>query len=217
MAKHDLHAAQRLMAMIVAKNYRIDGPSPLAPIIEALGKTDPASALRMAKTQPLDIDAQLAAAACQPKATVKALLQDIFSDEANRTIQNIVRANAIDPELGKALYAYYRQHLAAKKETERISDYRYAYLISSIDPTTARLMLERGYALELDKDRRGEYCDVGSFMLGMCALDFERARQMFNELATLNPNDHLFRPIFLQRMMHYILMSREERMSWDLY
>ncbi len=74
MAQHNPVAAQRLLKMIVA--YSGNYPPSCLPVINALGKKNPAAALALAKAQPADMRtaALLAAAAFQPRATARTLI-----------------------------------------------------------------------------------------------------------------------------------------------
>ena len=112
-------AAQRLLTMLDAREVQQRrGPSVDAlPVIRALGKKDPAAALALAKTQPGYTHVPwrlLEAAAFQPKDAAKTILQQVFADERNRTIMNIAKANAIDPDFAKELYTKYKKTLEAE-------------------------------------------------------------------------------------------------------
>ncbi len=165
--------------------------------------------------------ALLEAAASQPKAAASTILQEVFSEERNRTIMNLAKANAIDPDFAKELYAQYKTNLEAESYnfTHRYSEdgsstvdrMQYAYLISSIDPVEARLIIETEYAEALSKAQQGgQGYELQFPSLAMCALDLDRAQAMLEAVNKQNPR---FGTILRQQLMHYILMPREERVS----
>ncbi len=145
--------------------------------------------------------------------------------------------NAIDPELGKELYAKYMQQrksgiaapffndpghdtsvrqgdiwfdLKPEVDAYYIDDdslVKYAYLISSIDPVEARLIIETQFARSLSAPQRDRR--ISNLLLAMCALDPDRALAMLDAVK----EDIYFDP---QWIIQYILMSREERAALDL-
>ena len=223
LAKHDVAGAQRLLKEINAMphegiNARASGPSY---IIRALGKTDPVAALALANADRRS-DSLLEAAPSQPKDVARKIVLDLFTEENNRTIMNVAKANAIDPELGKELYARYKENLEAESYnfTHRYSEdgsttgdrVQYAYLISSLDPVEARLILETEYArTRANVEHGGNVFELQYFPQAMCPLDLDRAQEM---LDALNLDSRRF---FQQRIMQYILMSREERVSSSFF
>ena len=220
MARRDPTAALRLLKMIDANKYDNGGLPTILSLIDVLGKKDPAAALALANAQPDNMRsaALLEAAAFQPKAAACTLLQEVFSAENNRTIENIARACTIDPALAKTLYTNNRQDLEARGCTYYMGltmhysySAEYAYRISGIDPVEARLMLETEYAHALLTVQPDERIFLQGFALAMCTLDVDRALAMHDTIIKLpGPN---FGPPLSQRLMHYILMSREERVG----
>ncbi|MGA2501480.1 MAG: carboxypeptidase-like regulatory domain-containing protein, partial [Tepidisphaeraceae bacterium] len=219
LARHDAAAAARLLQMIEAKNDSVP-PNMVVLLINSLGKTDAASALALAKAQPdnLRSAALLAAAAFQPREVARTLLQDMFSQEAKPTFEDVVKVNAIDPELGKALYTKYLQPQQPKSDTNDLRELtdcaRYAFEISSLDPLEARLLIETAYARakSLPAEERAESVPEENRMnflsnfRAIFPLDLNRAMAVFDALDNKNGND-------LQGIMKYILMSREERVD----
>jgi len=224
MAQRDPMAAARLAQLFSARKRNDEDAPNLEPVIKALGKQDPAAALALAKTQPDNLRpaALLVAAASQPKAAAKALLQEVFATERNRTIMNLVKVNATDPDLAKEFYTQYKQRLDA--ESDHFTEFssmdgasadrvQYAYLISSLDPVEARLIIETEYAVAMrNVPRSDDSYERPTFPQAMCALDLDRAQAMVDALAARK--DFAEDGPSLQRwMMRYILMSREERVS----
>ncbi len=216
MAQHDPQAALRLMKMIEGKKYKFKVMYNVLPIIEALGKKDPAAVLALAKARNADMNvdmrtaALLEAAAFQPKAAARAIIQDILSVVRNQTMVTIAKVNMIDPELGQELYVkYYKQGREVKNYANGDLIWysmQNAYLISSIDPVEARLMIETAYARALGNQFGGQF-ELGDCALAMCTIDLDRALAMSD---VSKAHDVDFAP---QRLMHYILMSHEERAS----
>ena len=214
MAQRDPAAALRLLKLIDAKKYDVSAPDYALPLIDALGKQDPAAALALAEAQPdyLRTDALLAAASFQPKAEAVTRIHGLFPAGCNPMITQIARANAIDAGLGKKLYTEHKQNLEALDDMYRIDNSlalhynrcaAYAYHLSDIDPVEARLLLETEYARALSLSRHGVTLDLRSFALAMCALDLHRALAMLDDSDNLDPD----------RIMQYLLMSREERLA----
>ena len=227
MAQHDPAAAQRLLDLLAARQITGVQPRDLAPLIKALGKQDPAAALALAKAQRVNrLPALLAAAAFQPKDVAHALLQDFFEDENNRTAENIAQVNAIAPDLAKAFYLKYQQTLEAQSYNpsdnyssdgsptgDRI---HYAFLISSIDPVEARLILETEFPATLSKAQHGERrFELQLLPQAMYTLDPRRAQQMLDAGAKFGFPQ--YRQSVEQWMMRYILMTREERASDTMF
>ena len=223
MAKRDPVAAQRLLGLIEARRRDGEGVIDVLPVVKALGKKNPAAALALVNTLPYYRVTMglLQAAVFQPKDTAKTMLQQVFADEHNRTIVNIAQANAVDPDFAKDLYTRYKKTLETQSYhfTDRYSAdgsstadrVQYAYLISSLDPVEARLILETEFADALSKiPPDGQRFSLQFFPLAMCSLDLDRAQQM---LDTLNVDNADFRNFLQQRLIQYILMSREERVS----
>ena len=225
LAQHDPAAAQRLIKMIVAHEgvmYVL-----AVPLINALGTQDPTAALALANTQPENAEGLLAAAAFQPKAAARKLIRTVFSREDSQVfinmemIAHLAKANTTDPELGKELYTQYRQLLEAKSNVGSYADanrfsVEYAYLISSIDPVAARLIIETRYVRALGNlEHDNRYYSLDEIPLAMCALDPDRALAMLDALSKLKVRVDESRT--RQRIMQYILMSREERASLDFF
>ncbi len=222
MAPHNPDGALEMLNMIERQStdgFRLDHV--LMVVIDALGNKDPAAALALAKAQPVDQQAKalLAAAVFQPKAMAGAILQEVFSEERNRTVANLAKANAIDPDFAKELYMRYKSNLEAESYnfTHRYNGLstpnrlQYAYLISSIDPVEARLIIETEYADALSKFQHGGQSEELQFSsMVMSALDLDRAQAM---IKAINVNGRVFGPSPQQQLMRYILMPREERVS----
>jgi predicted transcriptional regulator len=224
MAKYNPQEAQRLLAQLPEGD--ISDSAPLY-VIRALGKKNPAAALALAEKQQARYHpkALLEAAAFLPKEQARALLEKLFADENNHTVMNVAKANAIDPEFAKALYAKSKQQLETGSydftnhynENGSTSEDRvqYAYLIASLDPLEARLILETEYALAQRKaEKDGNPSLLFFFPQAMCPLDLERAQEM---LFAINGKHRELRTILQQRIMQYILMSREERVGASFY
>ncbi len=222
-APHDPDTALRLynalQQLLARGDGEIIGLGDLSPVIMATGKADPAAALALAKLQPdyQQPAALLVAAACQPKSSADAIMQDLFADKSNRTIMNLAKANAIDPDVAKELYANYRQEFDAESYhfTHPGIDFpfldgrvKYAYLISSFDPVEARLILETEYSDDFSNTRHGRGSWERQAIPLAISLDVDRAQKM---LEALKDPDH-----YLQ-FMHYILMPRAERVSAPLF
>ncbi len=222
MASCDPVAAQRLLDMLKAKqaargNYQ---PIDAEPVIKALGNKDPAAALALAKMQPdhLRPAALLEAAAYQPKSTAKNLLQEVFADDNNITIMNLAKANAVAPDYAREIYVKHRNKLEEEsyhfsnrftpENSTTGSRVQYAYLISSIDPVEARLILETEFAETSSKDQHA--IELMYFPQAMCPLDLARAQVM---IKAINSKDHDLQQFFHQRIMQYILMPRADRVA----
>lgn len=224
MAEHDVAGAQRLLKAIEAMPDDHSGVRDSGPlyIIRALGKTDPAAALALANANRRS-DLLLEAATFQPKDVARKIVLDLFAREEFRTIMHVAKANAIAPELGKELYAKYRTTLEAESYhfTHRVSQdgsttgdrVQYAYLISSLDPVEARLILETEYARKLaGLEHGGNELDLQFFPQAMCPLDLDRAQETLDTFI-FGRNKRFFQ----QRIMQYILMSREERVASSFF
>ena len=123
MAERDPLAALRLIKMLSEAKISDMSGVDLLPIIAALGKKDPAAALTLAKAYPgnyLAPGTLLAAADYQPKAEAKAIITAVFSEEKHRTVGNLAKVYAVNPELAKALYPRYKTQLEA--EIRQISE-----------------------------------------------------------------------------------------------
>ncbi len=231
-APSDPAAAERLLEAQRQLNIINDGEfvADMLPVIQALGKLDPAAALALAKAQPLRTypEALLNAAASQPKEEAERIIRSVFTEEGNRTVMNLARVNAFDPTFAKELYTKYKQNFEAESDhfTERRdfgddpSDGNrllYAYLISSIDPVEARLILETEFADARGKVRFGASPFIQHFFpQAMCALDLNRAEQMLKDIH--DPVDDRYnQTLFGKVLMRYILMSRAERVSALLF
>ena len=218
LARHDVTEAQQLLKALDAaqgKSYmhyrgQLD-------IIRALGKTNPAAALALANTEK-QTEILLEAARYQPPAEARKIVLDLFTIGGNQTIMNVAKASAIDPALGKELYTRYQEKLeAASYQSQHVSSEDgstsgnrayYAYMISSLDPVEARLILETEYARICANARHGgDKSMLPYFSQEMCAIDLTRAQEMIDDL---NRNDNAKR-FFQQQMMQYILMPREQR------
>lgn len=138
----------------------------------------------------------------------------MFSAEANRTIENVAKAIAIDPELGKELYAQYRQRLQPPDTFHLYRNVcvKYAYAFSSIDPIAARLIIETQFARALNLARHGVQRDMRIITLAMCTLDPDRAQAMLDAVTKLNIPDR--REPLPQLLIEYLLMPAEKRVSW---
>lgn len=216
MARYNPKEALHLLKMLEAKKYDVMNDYTVLEIIDALGKQSPALVLAMAKAQPEHIRASalLEAAAFQSKETARSLMRSIFSVAINQTIMNVAKAYTIDPEVGKALYTKFQQHLEAENcaydDTLPQHYYNcaeYARWICDIDPLEARLIVETEYARAFSLNEPVDSVDPACFALPMSALDLHRAEAML--AAGNKPNT----PYYQQQIMQSILMSREERVS----
>ncbi len=208
MAPNDPEGTLRLLNMIAAKNSNngyIDSFDTL-PIIRALGRKDPAAVLALAKDNTRDNTMEMLAAACfQPKAVARTILQEVFSDNSTCTIMNIAMADAVDPDFAKQLYSKYKTNLEAESYDFYVlrpgigvtsgNRVQYAYLISDLDPVEARLIMETEFA---------------NGTQAIFALDQDGVPAM---LEALRMNGSYLQPSLQQRIMQYILMTREERAS----
>ena len=203
------------------------------PLITALGTPRPAAALALAKAQPhyLQTVPLLIAAAFQPKAVQAAIITSVFSEEQNRTIQNLALVNSFDPALANTLYTHYKTLLEAESThldgcdcnsgcgcgcnsaecSSTISRVYYAYLLGTIDPVEARLIVETEYAVALDQAQHQRCtCDLYYFPQAMCALDLQRAQEMAGEIGK---DDQRLQSSIRAAIMQYLLMSRIERVT----
>ncbi len=103
MARHDPAAALRLQQMITAMKLPSKEFYDCTPLIDALGKQDPAAALAMANAQP---EAQrhaalLEAAAYQPQAAAQTIIRDIVDKNGKLSFEGIARIAASDPEFAQ--------------------------------------------------------------------------------------------------------------------
>lgn len=212
MVPHDPLGAQKLLKFIDSNNSY-----DLLPIINALGKKDPAAALALAKASPDDQRSVLLleAAPYQPKAAADAIIADVFSKEEYRTIWNIAKVNAIDAVLAKSLYMQFKARLDTGDYPivtrygmdDSESHEGYAYLISSLDPVEARLILETEFATGLIKAQHGgRPGDLQTIPAAMCALDLKRAQEISEAVG----GDNYF-------LIRYILMSREARVAGPFF
>lgn len=230
MAQQDPEAAQGLLTLFTARmpddrdgTLRLTGP---LQILGELAKRDPAAAKAYAeKLRYIGPTPMLVIAPYLPAAETRALILDMFANEGNRTIQNLAKANAIDAELAKELYAKYRQTLEAQSTNfsgrgddgspvleDRI---QYAYLISSIDPVEARLILETEYArAQAMTQNQNDRFILQFFPQAMCSLDLNRAQGMLEEF---QPEGGRNRQFFQGRMMQFILMTWEKRVSGTFF
>ncbi len=220
-------------------SYEVD----VMPTIKALGKRDPEAALALAKTLPggLQPKAMLAAAAYQTREAAGTLLRDNFPTRPS--LQDIGNANALDPDFAQSVYAKNKENLLkAEADASAEGRARFAYLLSSLDPVEARLLLETEFAHALATDPNGtqpgkrQYA-LSFFPRAMNALDLDRAHQMLDAIIAHTHNrwrvndalgdaggierfvvtDSTFRKYVEQRMMRYIILPRAERVSEALY
>lgn len=217
MAQHNPAAARRLIQMLLEAKI-IDIASGNADDFAILGKIDPPAALALAKSatqsyqQPWML---LTAASYQPKTTADAIISGVFAEEQNRTLWNLAKVNTIDPEMAKTLYQQYKTTMTAAAYRQCCNyclddaqtHERYAYLISSIDPLEARLLLETEYSTALIKAQHGgRLNDLSAFPATMCTLDVKRALEMADSI-----NDNSVNVQY--DIMRYILTSREDRVN----
>ncbi len=199
----------------------------MLPLIKALGKQDPAAALALAKRIRLGT---AGSRGLPTEGRGGRIIRDVFNQERNRTIENLAKVNAIDPQLAKELYTEYKATWEADlyndsrhndADSATLSRVQYAYLISSLDPVEARLLLETTFAEtrnQLQPKPGPQYQVLSTISLEMCALDLERSRQMcdaFDELVSdaFHRRDQALRRYFNQQLIQYILMPRAERVS----
>ncbi len=223
MAERDPLAALRLIKMLREANIPDMNSVYLLPIIDALGKKDPAAALTLAKAYPdnyLAPETLLAAAAFQPKAEAKAIVTAVFSEEKYRTVRTLAKVYAFDPDMAKALYARYKTQLEAEirrigenvtRDVQAYQQVSAAGSLSGIDPQFARLVIETEYAFLLNSARKVGYFGYLSIPVqAMCALDLQRAEQMAE--AMKGHRDGEYGQYYGQPVMEYLLTSRE---AWE--
>jgi len=216
MAMHNPPAALRLLKLLQEAKIPVWYIDPL-PVIDSLGKDDPASVLSLATTWPTGdrTTLMLDAAAFQQKTVADAVISKVFARYARWTIENLTKVYTIDPELAMTLYAKYISQWTAEKYRLTIPYSRftsennayYAYMISKFDPVEARLLLETEFARVQVNFRQGTYEDfLHYYPMAMSALDWKRAREMFDMVK----GDE-------QSLLRYILMSSEERVAMRFF
>lgn len=225
MASWNPEAAQRLQSMIAGRFENVGmGEEPFLLLVKELAKKDPAAVLRFidAQSPRYSAEARLVIARFLPKEQASAILHDIFTVPHSVTIMNVARANAVDPEFAKSLYAKYRKKLEEESYTFTrmispdglpTSDRMvYARLISSLDPVEARLLIETEFARTSATTREGtENPNLQYFSPAMCALDIHRALALLD--APGQPHDKYYRNFLAKRMMNYILLDHADRIT----
>ena len=94
----------------------------------------------------------------------------------------------------------------------------YAYLISSIDPLEARLIMETEYARaikKIDSTFQG-ISDVVGVPQDMCSLDLDRALEMIDSIESKLKIPDIATDL-RDQLMQYLLMSGEERVAVSSY
>ena len=164
----DPNVVLRLVKKLPVNKLVNAAPMSVLALIDALGKKDPASALslaqELAQMQPStqNIGYLLEAASCQPPAQARQFSRTFSLAEIAgisgtlpgqtlliRSSRKICMPNVVSNWKPRAINYH---SFTDGVPTDRI---RYAYLISSLDPVEARLILESGYTVSLMRARDG--------------------------------------------------------------
>ncbi len=188
MATHDPAAALRLIHMFKAmtppNTSSFEVAPYIMPLIRAMGPPTPSAALPLALSPEMDDDrrfeALLTATVYQPESEARNIMEHLAGEVEHWSLMNVAKANAIDPEFGKTIYAKHKHELEKEsyhcitdrglgqlvvrydqQDMDTVSDHGtpveelntpthnrlvYAYLIGSIDPVEARLIIESEFA-----------------------------------------------------------------------
>jgi len=167
--------------------------------IPAFGKTDPATALALARRVPPDYmqsRALFAASRYQPRQTALELWQEMLEISSTYSEPSPARLAALiydaDPAAGLPLFTEARRQLDGKGEggvgdssisiNSRIRA-AWAFYAARIDPAWSRLVLEREFARELEGARQfGNEGRPFESIIAMAAVDLDRALEMYSML-----------------------------------
>ncbi|MCA1596186.1 MAG: hypothetical protein LC772_07150, partial [Chloroflexi bacterium] len=196
-ARRDPAAASRLLAKAEASTSNTNSftlNQPAIDVVQALGKTDAAAALAVAKSiKPdfLSASVMLAAADCQPREVALPLLRSLADATAESygptDLRSAVAAEMyrLDPPAGLALFKTIRGELfesSVGHAGATIPGFVSRYRI--VDPADCYLMLERDFAILLQQGESDPARDGGLIedCVVMAGLDLDRALQMARSL-----------------------------------
>jgi hypothetical protein len=172
-------------------------------VVAALAKDDPAGALALARTitEPDSrAEALLAAAPFQPKEAQAALLGDIAGvTDTQRMLSIAAQAYALDPAVGRALFAEVLQRIV---EGQGHAAVEYAFYYRSVDPAASRVLLESLYAqLRQRSDAHNGWSQL-PYAMAMATLDFDRALEIARAIP-VSIDDGRFRAV--RKLAQYLL------------
>jgi len=193
------------------------------PVIRALGPTDPAAALALARRVPHEsrATALMLAARFQSKELAISLIEEVAPGMpvTSNTTYNRARLAALlyqlDRAAGKKLFATAK--MGAEEDTEQPDTMAtFAFYYSRVDPAQSRIVLEREFARHLDKARQNYATNSLYGLVGaMAAVDIDRALQLFELVPEPNkddaPNNPYQRQSVLQSIGRYLLATETQR------
>ena len=183
-------------------------------VIEAMGRTDAAGALELAKSiksNEYRSDALSIAARFQTPETAARLLREAADLAAmdrspvSRLAPIAAQAYDINPKLGKAIFKEARELIRQKQESVPV----FAFYYSRIDSVESRLMLEQ----EFSKRNRnpvssGKGWDLLQVALAMNSVDIDRALQMAGSISDSEVNSKFDAQ---RKIAQYVLASESVR------
>ena len=185
-ARYDAATAQRLLARLDLSgfSYGLAAKS----VVAALGKTDPAGALALARTVQNSAHRAMAlalAAQAQTPDVAAPLFREAVEMTTAATVRNLGASQAqiaamayeSDPALGKDLFAVVRAHLDPNAPT-RGGVLDYAFYAARMDPKASRRVIEAEYARRLKDVTPDDFWQLLTPALAMAAVDTDRALAM---------------------------------------
>ena len=217
-SRYDVEAAQRLLAKVkededVRSGSYFDRSAKY--IVEALGRTDPARALALAREVGTASHRALAlaiAAQFQEKNTAASVFREALQasgGEPATTGRIAAMAYEMDRDLGAELFAEAWKNLKLDEEKRQGSIAGFAFYYSRIDPAESRLMLETEFASGLQKgDDGGRYSWLVPPVLAMAAVDIDRALEMARSIPERDPNARFDA---MRKIAQYVLATESVR------
>lgn len=204
-------------------------------LIKAIGKTDPAEALALARSVP-DANKPLSLAMAAQFQTKEVALQalheaaDLVLGQQFGNLETISRIAAqayeLDPKFGSELFETARGRMeSAQVRDNSLDTYGYdrngaafAFYYSRVDPAASRLILETEFARHLqqptgDTNNAWQFNgELRSIAAAMAAVDVERALELSLMIPLSDPQQGDFSQAGAQRRIaQYLLLSEAER------
>jgi len=161
-------------------------------VIEAIGATDPAGALELARKvtdwhRPL---ALALAARYQDDPTAGRLFREAVDATKSTGTKARIAAMAYEtnPTLGRELFAEVRKSVKPAREEFEEGVAEFAFYYARVDPPESRLLIEREYVAKRGQGQKmGRYFDLVPPILAMASVDVERALEMARSLLADDP------------------------------
>jgi len=222
LTKRDMPAALRMLDRI-EKLPRRDAEFQFAyaalPVISELGKTDPATALALARrvrSPQAMASALVRAARVQPKEQAVTLLQEAFKVAPQYPVYTSAQIAALaydlDPAVGLKLFSQVKAKADVYNSTPSNAA-TWPFYHSRIDPAAARIELELEYARKKDAALQlGETQGLFAVAVAMAALDLDRALELYTLPASLGGRRASWsRSSALTGIVRYVLATTSQR------